>query len=282
MDKKQSMTLTNILYTVTVIIGLITFKVLIQYYSILLSMLLADVFMTVIIFIFSMRYNNPSLYDPYWSIIPVFILLTWMIEMQQVNLLSMILFLALTVWGVRLTHNWYRDFQGYTHEDFRYKDFREKFKQYYWLISFLGIHLFPTIIVFAGLYPIYYVLENSIVTPAFIYIGASIMIGGAVISYIADSQLRTHKQSALTISIRTGLWKFSRHPNYFGEVLFWVGVYVTSLSVGLSFFTPIGVIGMLLLFNLYSVPKMEQKLLLNKLDYQEVINDVPRFMFWKK
>ena len=74
-----------------------------------------------------------------------------------------------------------------------------------------------------------------------------------------------------------GLWGLSRHPNYFGEVFFWLGVFVTSLASEFIVLNALGFVGMLVLFNLYSVPKMEAKLLKNKEDYHLVVASVPRF-----
>jgi steroid 5-alpha reductase family enzyme len=103
------------------------------------------------------------------------------------------------------------------------------------------------------------------------------MVIASIVSFISDAQRRKFKKTSPDHSIKTGLWKYSRHPNYFGECLFWFGVYVSSLSVGFSVGTSLGIIAMLLLFNFYSVPKMEEKLLRNKPDYQSVIDEVPRF-----
>ena len=105
------------------------------------------------------------------------------------------------------------------------------------------------------------------------------MMLGALINLIADNQRRNFRKKVINQTIKTGLWKYSRHPNYFGEVTFWAGCYITSLSIGFNIFTILGLIGMILLFNFYSVPKMEQKLLKNKIDYKEIIETVPRFLF---
>jgi steroid 5-alpha reductase family enzyme len=249
--------------------------------SLLYATLLADIAMTIVVFAFSIRCNNSSIYDPFWSVVPIFIVLTWMIGFEAYDFYSIILFIAVLIWGLRLTMNWWTDFKGYSHEDFRYVDFRKQFKGWYWVISFLGIHLFPTLIVFLALYPIYFVYMSTPVIPMFIVIGSLIMIGGAYISFVADSQLRMHKQVSNNRSIQHGLWKYSRHPNYFGEVLFWFGVYLSSLSVAIVTLPALGIIAMLLLFNFYSVPKMEQNLANNKEDYQIIIDRVPRFFFRK-
>lgn len=281
MNRQKSLRLTVLIYTITLLIGFASYWMLIDYMSILYATLVADVIMTLVVFLCSMRYNNSSIYDPFWSVIPIFIVFTWMIALNTLDFYSGLLFVAVLIWGTRLTLNWFTDFKGYRHEDFRYIEFRQTFKAWYWVVSLLGIHLFPTLIVFAGLYPIYVILTTSIVTPTFIVIGSLIMIGGAYISFIADTQLRIHKMSSSNTSIKHGLWQYSRHPNYFGEVLFWFGVYVACLATGLQLIPATGIIGMLLLFNLYSVPKMEQKLARNKADYNLIIETVPRFFFRK-
>lgn len=240
-------------------------------------MLLADIVMTIIVFLVSLRIDNSSVYDPYWSIVPVGMLALWMIDTGAINFFTIVVFSGVFIWGYRLTRNWILDFKGFTHEDFRYVDFRNRFGKWYWLISFLGIHLFPTVIVFVSLMPILYVLENGVTYQSFIYIGFLIMVVGALISYVADAQLREHKSNHKGTSIMSGLWKHSRHPNYFGEVFFWLGVFVSSFASEFAYINGIGFVGMLLLFNLYSVPKMESKLLKNKEDYHLVVQLIPRF-----
>jgi len=247
----------------------------------LISTLIANVVMTTLVFIVSVKINNSSLYDPYWSIIPIFIVLLWLIELKLNNWESGLILLAVFIWGMRLTLNWFEDFKGFEYEDFRYIDFRNKFKKLYWIISYLGIHMFPTLIVYVAMYPIYMIYTATSLQSSFVILGSIIMILGAVISYFADKQLREHKYNQTGLSIKSGLWKYSRHPNYFGEVTFWGGVFAAGLAAGFSFASVLGIISMLLLFNFYSVPKMEEKLLRNKPDYKEILEEVPRFMFRK-
>lgn len=278
MDRTKSLKLVVVTYILTLIIG----GVLYYYfrnirYGILLSTLIVDVVMTVLVFLVSAKINNSSVYDPYWSIIPIFIVIIWMIDLSYYSIFSFVAFTGVFIWAYRLTRNWAIDFKGFTHEDFRYVDFRNKFKKSYWLISFLGIHLFPSLIVLASLTPLLYMFTNGVLHETFVYIGFVIMAVGAVISFIADGQLREHKESKSGKSIASGLWKHSRHPNYFGEVFFWFGVFVTSLASGFVILNVLGFVGMLLLFNLYSVPKMESKLLKNKDDYHIVVSSIPRF-----
>ena len=280
MSRVKSLYIVLVIYLLSMIVGFVLFKYLSDLgEEILVTTIIIDVIMTLLVFIGSMVLNNSSLYDPFWSIIPLFILVLWMMYFEAFGLEMIIVLSGVTIWSVRLTRNWLIDFKGFTHEDFRYVEFREKFKGLYWVVSFLGIHLFPTLIVLLSLYPLLFILEGEIIYSLVIYLGTAIMVLGAVICFISDAQRREFKRKVRQGSIKTGLWKYSRHPNYFGEILFWVGVFVASVSTGIHIEAMLGVIGMLLLFNLYSVPKMEQKLLNNKPDYEEVMKEVPRFFF---
>ncbi len=278
MDRSKSLQITLLTYLFTIIIGGVLGHILFNSGMDIISVLIIiDVCMTALVFIMSLLINNSSMYDPYWSVIPPFLVLLTMVWLNQMNIFAMLILFGVLVWAYRLTRNWYIDFKGFSHEDFRYVDFRNQFKGFYWVVSFLGIHLFPTLIVLISLYPILVVFENPMVYNHFIFIGVLIMMVGALISFYADKQRREHKLKGLKTSITSGLWKYSRHPNYFGELCFWFGVYVTSFSVGVYIESSIGFVGMLLLFNFYSVPRMEKKLLGNKPDYQFVINNIPRF-----
>jgi steroid 5-alpha reductase family enzyme len=278
MNRKKSLILVVVTYLATIVVGGLSY-----YYlrksgvEIVFSTLIADVIMTVIVFLVSIKVNNSSMYDPYWSIIPIFLVVLWMFDLAFINLFSIVVTLGVLVWAYRLTRNWAIDFKGFTHEDFRYVDFRNRFGKLYWIISFLGIHLFPTLIVLASLLPILYLFTMGVTHETFVYLGFVIMVLGAMISFVADAQLREHKKSGNKHSISSGLWNHSRHPNYFGEVFFWLGVFVTSLASEFVVLNALGFIGMVALFNLYSVPKMESKLLKNKDDYHLVVASVPRF-----
>ena len=111
-------------------------------------------------------------------------------------------------------------------------------------------------------------------------IGSFISLLGVIISLIADIYLTQHRNSLnRNKAIRIGIWKFSRHPNYLGELSFWFGSFIIGIAYGLeNYFTAIGIIGMILLFNLYSIPVIEKKLKQTKSNYNQVIDEVPRLL----
>jgi len=260
------------------LVGFMLYHLYIDNYSLVITILIANIVMTTIIFVFSMLHNNSSVYDPYWSVIPIFIVFLWVLHLDVFNVTSILILFGVTIWGFRLTINWVTDFKGFVEEDFRYVDFRNTFNRFYWFISFLGIHMFPTLIVYLGLYPVYYILTHNISNELFVYLGTVIMILSAILSYFSDSQLREHKRNSKKESIRSGVWKYSRHPNYLAELMFWFGIFIASLSIEYNSINSLGIIGMILLFNFYSIPKMEKRLLKSKNDYSDIVDNVPRLL----
>jgi steroid 5-alpha reductase family enzyme len=240
------------------------------------KVLLLDIFGTVIIFCFSLIFNNSSMYDPYWSIAPLPILIYWGMDQNNLHLVQFIIISLVFVWGLRLTFNFFRRWDGIQHEDWRYKQFRNKPVFLYWVISFFGFHLFPTILVFLGCLSLYPVMTSSFNTPHLNTIFAvAITLAAIIIESVSDQQLRKFAKtnSNKEAFIQTGLWKYSRHPNYFGEVLFWIGLSVFSMNAAyFEWYVIIGPLCMLLLFRFISIPMLEKKVVAYKNGYQEYMN----------
>ena len=240
---------------------------------------------TILIFLVSRSFNNSSFYDPYWSIAPVPIIAFWICNTVTANQLFarhiFILFLV-SLWGIRLTWNWARRWNGFRDEDWRYRDFRLKFKKTYWLVSFLGIHLFPSIIVFLACLPVYPAIAFKSTLDVFDYLATGVTLTAILIETISDEQL----QSFLTSQRRdtflaTGLWKYSRHPNYFGEVLFWIGLFLFSIGTDEFVWWAIpGPLGMILLFQFISVPMIDKRMVAGKEGYEEYVRQTSGWIPW--
>ena len=188
-------------------------------------------------------------------------------------------------WGVRLTANWARGWTGLDHEDWRYVDFRAQFPRAYWLISFAGIHFFPTVIVFAGLYAVYPALVSGSAPIGFLDGLAFVVgLGGVAFEFFADNQLRAFvtgpKQPGETL--RTGLWKYSRHPNYLGEIMFWWSLYLFGVAAaGDSWLRGlVGPLPMTLMFLVVSIPLLEKRSLERRANYQTVIDETSMLIPW--
>src|SRR5690606_4052190 len=202
----------------------------------IVQLAIADLAATLVVFGFSVRHDNSSVYDAYWSVIPIWLVsyLAWLGASQTAAPVRVGLVVALIwLWGVRLTHNWARGWTGFDHEDWRYRDIRSKTGRSYWLVSLLGIHLFPTVIVLLGCLPVFAVMLEPGRPLGWIDAVATIVTGGAVvIEWFADKSLRDHvlhrKKPGETMT--EGLWGWSRHPNYFGEIGFWWGIWLFGVA----------------------------------------------------
>jgi len=213
------------------------------------------------------------MYDPYWSVFPPILILSWLaliIGFEHADLRSYVVFVLVALWGIRLTGNWASHWKGFTHEDWRYVDFRNQFGRWYWVISFLAIHLIPTVFVFLGclaLYPI--LIEPSASWNILDFVGMIILIIAILLELISDQQLhafRRQRKSGEFIS--HGLWRYSRHPNYLGEILFWWGIYLFALAANPTYWwTIVGPVAMTLLFVFISIPLMEKHLVRNHPDF---------------
>ena len=101
-----------IIYILAVVGGIATYKLL--PFDWWLNLLLADIAATIITFIFSLMLKNSSVYDAYWSVQPIVILICYSIG-KTLGLLQILLLVAVCFWGIRLTANW-----AYTFTDFTY------------------------------------------------------------------------------------------------------------------------------------------------------------------
>lgn len=157
------------------------------------------------------------------------------------------------------------------HEDWRYIDMRKSSGKYFQFSNFFGIHLFPTLIVFACCIPMYDALNKQI--DVFTYFGFSLCFIGVLYEIISDQQLYNFKKNNTGI-INSGLWKYSRHPNYYGEILFWWGIYFYGVSNGTVFNWIFAPIAMTIMFLYVSIPWIENKIIKTRPKYLEYKNKV--------
>ena len=268
MSKNKSLFIVFISYAIALICSYI-FIINYKNDNLIYTLLYADIIATIIIYISSYIFKNSSIYDPYWSVIPPFLLLFWILQLDTINIVN-ISFLSFSVlfWAIRLTYNWIRGWEGLAQEDWRYIDLRNKSGKFYQLVNFSGIHLFPTLIVFVCCLPFKYALEiNS--TNINIILGFIICFIGVLYEIISDQQLYNFKKHNSVSIINSGLWKYSRHPNYYGEILFWWGLFIYGVTINNYMPLIIWPISMTLMFLYISIPWIENKILLTRSEYKE-------------
>ena len=250
---------------------------------------LADLAATIVVFAFSLGLNNSSMYDPYWSVAPALIVVWWLTRFGGVagaTAVRQVLVTALVlVWAARLTWNWLRRWNGLADEDWRYADYR-RLGAGYWPVSFLGFHMMPTVLVFIACLSLVPALSSGSRAFGVLDVLAVLVTAGAIaVEAGADRQLRRFLTSPRQPGqiLDTGLWAFSRHPNYFGEVLFWWGVWLFGLAADPSrWWTIVGPAGITALFLGISVPMMDKRMLSRHAGYAEHISRRSGFLPWKR
>lgn len=238
----------------------------------LLALFLADTVSTVVVFIVGVIVGSASIYDPYWSVQTVFIYIPLMIKYNNFSVGAFIYLFAILFWSVRLTINFIKGFDDLSYIDWRYKMLKEKSGPFYQIVNFTGIHMFPTIVVFLASIPAYLYIMNDMTFEPLNIIGLLIMTFATIIELVSDRDMRKFKEVRTSNKeiINIGLWKYSRHPNYFGEIMFWYGVALTFIlsNIGM-WYSIIGAILNTLLFIFISVPMEENHLKEYKEGFEE-------------
>lgn len=232
--------------------------------------LYADLGMTVVAFAFSILKRNSSVYDAYWSVIPFYLILIWFVFYggNQWSVYQWVAAFAVSFWAFRLTWSWGRGWPGWEHEDYRYVNFRKQFGKFFQPINFLAIHLYPTVIVFLGMWGLFWVfnfgdIQNEIV----FYTGAFLSVLGVFLELFADKELdrfRKRQNPKKEDLLRSGIWAYSRNPNYLGEILFWFGLFGMGLAFGAPLYTAIGSCGIFLMFLFASIPMKNKQMEKNR------------------
>ncbi len=239
------------IYILAAAVGVVVYLITPLHFAI--SLLIADVAATVTVFIFSVIFENASVYDPYWSVQPPIILSAFAIA-YGVNALGICLLLAVWFWAVRLTANWAYTFDGLMHQDWRYTMLGEKTGKFYPLINFIGIHLVPTFVVYGCTLPAVFAIVYGfrISAPSAIFLILAML--SAIMQGISDIEMHRFRKSKVGGFIRTGLWKYSRHPNYLAEILMWWCVSLAAVFSGGAPLLLFGAIANTMLFLFVSIP----------------------------
>jgi len=146
---------------------------------------------------------------------------------------SALVYTLVTIWGLRLAIHIVIRSRG-KEEDFRYKKYHNEWGKFYLIRSYLQVYLLQGFFMLLISLPVLIACFSS--PPnlnAFSIIGLFIWIIGFAFEAIGDYQLSVFIKSKKNSSdiMQTGLWRYTRHPNYFGEVFLWSGIFVIALPL---------------------------------------------------
>jgi steroid 5-alpha reductase family enzyme len=212
-------------------------------------------------FIISLMIKRTDVADIAWGLGFVAIVIFLFVS-QTPTLHSGIVYILTVIWGIRLAIHIGLRSKGKP-EDFRYKKWREDWGKNFVLRSYLQVYLLQGFFMWIISVPIIVasLSKNQLTTP-FILFGSIIWFVGFAFESIGDYQLMLfikRKQNKSDI-MQTGLWKYTRHPNYFGEVLVWWGIFIIVLPLQHGIWAIISPITIsFLLLYVSGIPMLEAK-----------------------
>ena len=256
-----------------------------QGYSSIWAAAIADVVATVVIYGFSLAFRNASFYDAYWSVIPPFLAGYLLWAAGELDLRGAIAWIIVLYWAIRLTANWARGWTGLEHEDWRYINLRAQTGVFYQPVNFLGIHLFPTLLVFFGCLPFWAIGVSDVPLSWIDGVAAVIGIAAVTLEWRADEELRTFRKVSAGSGrvLATGVWAWCRHPNYLGEIAFWGALALFGFAASDKPWVFIGFGMMVVLFVGISIPMLEKKQIEAKAAYADYQRTTPMLLprFWR-
>ncbi len=251
--RAASFALVSVIYLLAAAVGVGVYILCPAFLHTAVRLLIADVTATVFVFLFSLIFRNASVYDPYWSVQPPVIVSAFAL-VYGTTPLGILLLCAVWFWAIRLTANWAYTFHGLAHQDWRYTLLREKTGKFYPIINFVGIHLVPTLVVYGCTFPVVFALLQGRRLHPLSVIFCVLAILSAAMQGVADIQMQSFRRKGAGGFIRCGLWKYSRHPNYLGEILQWWFVAGAVVAASQAWLLLIGPLSNTLLFLCVSIP----------------------------
>lgn len=232
----------------------------------LLSLIVVFLYFSAI-FLYAQRIDNYSIVDIGWG--PGFALIAWVHFFVRGNDYSLLPTLLVTLWSLRLFIHIARRNIGKP-EDYRYVEMRESWGSSIKLNAYIRVFLLQAGFQFLVAMAIT-TAGGTLSNPTLMWFGVFIFLFGLTFETVGDQQLkdfikqRTSKEQI----IDTGLWKYTRHPNYFGEALLWWGFFLVALAYGANLLAIIGPITITILVRYISgVPFLERRYANHK-NYQE-------------
>jgi steroid 5-alpha reductase family enzyme len=226
--------------------------------------------------------RNNSIVDMGWGAGFIVVTLVTLISRGTYTERSLLIALLVLIWGGRLTYHIVRRNWGKP-EDFRYAAWRKAWGR--WLVprAFFQIFMLQGFLLLIIAAPILLVQASAQPGLNFLdLLGLLVWLTGFFFESVGDKQLALFKENPANKGhvIQTGLWKYSRHPNYFGEATMWWGIFLIALSTPLGWsgvISPLTITAMLLFVS--GVPMLEKKYR-NNAEFQAYARITSKFVPW--
>ena len=237
-----------------------------------------------LLWIWSVFIKNVSIVDIFWGLGFVVVNAFYVFMSGELNTRKILILALVSIWGLRLAI--YLAFRNIGKgEDFRYKEFRRNYgPKRYWWFSFFQTFLLQGVLIMIVSLPLLGI--NSSASSGDLklldYLGIVVWLIGFTFEAGGDFQLARFKRDLANKGkvLNTGFWKYTRHPNYFGDSAVWWAYAIFSIAAG-SYWQIIGSIVMtLLIIKISGVALLEKTLNNTKSKYREYIEKTSSFFPW--
>ncbi|MGV8079723.1 MAG: DUF1295 domain-containing protein [Syntrophales bacterium] len=238
-------------------------------------------YMTALFFVALKRHDN-SIADVAWGM--GFVLVSWTTllffgEFTNRQLIANVLVL---IWGVRLSIRIYLRNRG-KGEDVRYRRWREEWGRSFIVRSYFQVFMLQGFLMLLNLSPVLFINAGDAAALTILDgFGMLVWLVGFCFEAVSDWQLDRFMRDPGNrgIIMDRGLWRYSRHPNYFGEVVMWWGIYMLALSAPWGWVSIFGPATITLLIVFVSGIPMTEKLMENNPSFAEYRRRTSVFIPW--
>ncbi|MBA3696571.1 MAG: DUF1295 domain-containing protein [Methylotenera sp.] len=227
----------------------------------------------------SLARDNVTHVDSMWSLFIGMSAYTYTLFFFELSPRTTLMLWLVTFWAVRLSvyltwRNWN------PHEDHRYAEIRKNNEPHFWLKSFYIVFGLQAALAWIVSMPLFGAIESKAALNQWDYFGALVVIAGFLWESIADWQLTTFKSKTTNQGkvLDTGLWRYSRHPNYFGECCVWWGFYIIAYAGGAWWSIISPVLMTLLLLKVSGVSLLEKDIADRRPEYAGYIKRTNAFI----
>jgi len=214
-------------------------------------------------FVVSLIKRRNDVADEAWGL--GFVLLAWTSFFLSggSGLRSILVGILVSVWGLRLAWHIHARHRGKP-EDFRYLAWRQEWGRWFYVRSYAQVYLLQGALLFLISLPVLIINRRANPTFGFLNgIGVCVWLGGFVFESVGDAELARFLKDRLNRGkiLQSGLWKYTRHPNYFGEVAQWWGIWLVALDAAGGWFGVIGPLTItILILKVSGIPMLEKKM----------------------
>ncbi len=232
----------------------------------------------VFLWIVSVVRRDASIVDPFWA--PGFALVcgVYVVRLGGTNR-GLLVLTIVVLWALRLgAHLWSRNRRE--GEDPRYAAWREEHGARFWWVSLFTVFLLQALILWVVSAPLLGAAAGRSPLGVLDGIGAAVAAFGLLFESVADHQLREFRARPDTsgIVLDEGLWRYSRHPNYFGNAVLWWGLWLIAVAAGATW-TVVGPLLMtFLLLRVSGVSLLERRLRAHRPGYEDYVRRTSAFV----